>query len=65
MVIAADSRVTSDLTLVSEEIAIRDSDIIVICTPHDEYKTLDYCGKPVFDIWNILERGNLIHVAKD
>jgi len=65
VVFAADSRVTSDLTLVSEEIAIRDCDIIVICAPHDEYKTLDYCGKPVFDIWNILGRGNLIHVAKD
>jgi UDP-N-acetyl-D-mannosaminuronic acid dehydrogenase len=59
-VVAADLNVTSDSTLISEQEAIQVSDVIVICTPHDEYRNLDYQNKPVVDIWNILGHGNLI-----
>ena len=59
-VVAADLNVTSDSTLISEQEAIQVSDVIVICTPHDEYRNLDYQNKPVVDIWNILGYGNLI-----
>ena len=61
-VVTADLNVKSDATLISEEMAIRLSDVILICTPHDEYEHLDYQNKPVIDIWNILGHGNLIGI---
>jgi UDP-N-acetyl-D-mannosaminuronic acid dehydrogenase len=39
---------------------IERSDIIVIATPHNEYKNLKLDGKIVADVWNILGNGGLI-----
>lgn len=61
-VLAADFRVTTDSSLVTEAKAIDESDVIVICTPHDEYRYLDFQGKPVVDVWNLLGKGSLINV---
>jgi UDP-N-acetyl-D-mannosaminuronic acid dehydrogenase len=41
---------------ISEEEAIERSGIIIIGAPHDRYKSLDYKGKPVMDIWNIIKK---------
>ena len=43
--------------LVSEQILIERSDVIIIGAPHQRYKTLDYQGKFVFDIWNLTGKG--------
>lgn len=42
---------------VSTEAAIDEADIIVIATPHRQYRSLRPNGKPVVDIWNVLGRG--------
>lgn len=39
---------------------IKESDIIIIATPHKVYQTLDMAGKKVVDIWNIQNKGGLI-----
>lgn len=62
-VIAADSRVSVDKTLVTEQQAIEACDVIVICAPHQEYSNLDYRNKQVVDIWNLLGKGSLIDVT--
>jgi UDP-N-acetyl-D-mannosaminuronic acid dehydrogenase len=46
--------------LMSEEDLINQSDIIIIATPHKKYKNLDYKNKPVYDVWNLLEKGSVI-----
>lgn len=38
---------------VSVERLLKKSDIIIICTPHKEYKKIKYPKKPIIDIWNI------------
>ena len=43
--------------LVSAEELIDRSDIILIGTPHKLYKDLDFRGKPVIDVWNLLGKG--------
>jgi UDP-N-acetyl-D-mannosaminuronic acid dehydrogenase len=42
---------------ISTEELIRRSDIVIIGTPHKEYKTLQIEDKEVVDIWNIFGRG--------
>jgi hypothetical protein len=36
------------------------SDIILIGTPHKLYKQLDFRGKRVIDVWNILGKGTAL-----
>jgi UDP-N-acetyl-D-mannosaminuronic acid dehydrogenase len=43
--------------LVQADELIDRSDIILIGTPHKLYKQLDFRGKPVIDIWNLLGKG--------
>lgn len=54
-----DPYVTVDQNLVTLEDLIRDSDILVIASPHNLYKKID-TDKPIIDIWNLLGNGNLI-----
>jgi UDP-N-acetyl-D-mannosaminuronic acid dehydrogenase len=42
---------------VSETALIDASDLIIIATPHSCYRSLDFRGKPVVDIWNITGKG--------
>lgn len=51
-VIATDPLVKSDPTLLPVAEVVERSDVLVMCTPHSEYKTLDAKGKPVVDVWN-------------
>jgi UDP-N-acetyl-D-mannosaminuronic acid dehydrogenase len=50
----------SDAALLSEEEVLDRADIFVIGAPHQRYKTLDYRGKPVVDVWNLLGKGGAI-----
>ncbi len=38
---------------------VRRSDIIILGTPHREYKALDTAGKMVVDVWNFFGKGGL------
>jgi len=58
-VLMTDPYVSVDPNLVSLEEIIRDSDILVLATPHDSYKHIA-TEKPIIDIWNLLGSGNLI-----
>src|ERR1700684_1593550 len=53
-VLCADPYVTTDPRLVSQERVISEADLIVIATPHPQYRGLDLGGKPAADIWNVL-----------
>ena len=57
--LTSDPFVTTDRNLVSEEVLLEKSDIIVIGAPHLRFKNLK-TDKPVIDIWNLLGKGNLI-----
>jgi UDP-N-acetyl-D-mannosaminuronic acid dehydrogenase len=55
-VLCADPYVTGDPHLLPQEEVIAQSDLLVIATPHPEYRGLA-TDKPVADIWNVLGRG--------
>ena len=48
-----------DDEFVSPEDLIKNSDIIILATPHKEYAGLDMQGKPVVDVWNFFGKGGL------
>jgi UDP-N-acetyl-D-mannosaminuronic acid dehydrogenase len=56
MVLCADPYVTVDTSLLPQEEVIARSDLLVIATPHREYRNL-VTDKPVADIWNVLGTG--------
>ena len=55
-VLCADPYVTVDPNLLPQEEVIARSDVLVIATPHPEYRRLE-TDKPVADIWNVLGTG--------
>ncbi len=50
----------ADSRLVPEEQVLAQSDVLVIGAPHKRYKTLDFRGRPVVDVWNHLGQGGRI-----
>jgi UDP-N-acetyl-D-mannosaminuronic acid dehydrogenase len=58
-VLCADPYV-KDSTLSDEKTVLEESDIIIIATPHKQYKQLNIKNKKVIDIWNILNKGGKI-----
>jgi UDP-N-acetyl-D-mannosaminuronic acid dehydrogenase len=55
-VLTADPYVTVDPHLLPQEEVIARSDLLIIATPHPEYRKL-VTDKPVIDIWNVLGAG--------
>jgi UDP-N-acetyl-D-mannosaminuronic acid dehydrogenase len=55
-VLCADPYVTVDQNLLPQDEVIARSDLLVIATPHREYRNL-VTDKPVADIWNVLGTG--------
>jgi UDP-N-acetyl-D-mannosaminuronic acid dehydrogenase len=55
----SDPYVRTDPNIVSLASIVEDSDILIIATPHNLYKQIE-TTKPVIDIWNLLDSGNLI-----
>ena len=49
-----------DPALLPEEEVLAGADILVIGAPHRRYRTLDFRGKPVVDVWNHLGKGSTI-----
>jgi UDP-N-acetyl-D-mannosaminuronic acid dehydrogenase len=58
-VLCADPHVTVDPALLPQEEVIARSDLLIIATPHKEYRDLA-TDKPVADIWNVLGQG--VHI---
>jgi UDP-N-acetyl-D-mannosaminuronic acid dehydrogenase len=59
-VLTTDPFVTVDPELLPLDEVIARSDILILCTPHNSYKSVDLKGKPVVDVWGLLEGANLI-----
>lgn len=59
-VLTTDPFVTVDPDLLPLDEVIERSDILILCTPHNSYKGLDLKGKPVVDVWGLLENANVI-----
>jgi len=59
-VLTTDPFVTVDPDLLPLDEVIARSDILILCTPHNSYRKLDLKGKPVVDVWGLLEDANLI-----
>lgn len=53
-VLTTDPHVTADRGLRPLDEVVRLSDLLVVATPHAEYRNVDFRGKPVVDIWNFL-----------
>ena len=58
-VLCTDEYVTTDASLVSLKEVLEKSDIIIIGSPHQQYKNLKI-SKPTVDVWNILGNGTLV-----
>ena len=59
-VLTTDPFVTTDPELMPLETVVAKSDLLILCAPHAAYKNADFKGKPVFDVWGHVERGNVI-----
>ncbi len=57
-VLCADPYVVDD-RLVSQERVLQEADLVVIATPHQVYRGLDF-DQPVVDLWNVTGQGVLI-----
>jgi UDP-N-acetyl-D-mannosaminuronic acid dehydrogenase len=58
-VLCTDDRVSVDPTLLPLTEVLDRSDVLVIATPHPEYRELA-TGKPIIDIWNLRNEGTVV-----
>ncbi len=59
-VLTTDPFVTVDPELLPLDEVVERSHILILCAPHKNYKHADLRGKPVVDVWGLLENANLI-----
>jgi UDP-N-acetyl-D-mannosaminuronic acid dehydrogenase len=59
-VLTTDPFVTTDPDLMPLDEVIAGSDLLILCAPHAAYRKLDFAGKPVIDVWGVLERANVV-----
>ncbi len=62
-VLTTDPYTKNDANLIDADDLVSGSDVLVICTPHEKYKHLDFKGKSVIDIWNLLGNGSGINLV--
>jgi UDP-N-acetyl-D-mannosaminuronic acid dehydrogenase len=55
-VLTTDPFVPNDPALLPLERVIRESDLLILAIPHRMYKTVDFKGKPVVDVWGFLNK---------
>ncbi len=53
-VLSTDPYVHTDPDILPLNQVIENSDVLVLCTPHSQYRDLDTAGKTVIDIWGFL-----------
>jgi UDP-N-acetyl-D-mannosaminuronic acid dehydrogenase len=59
-VVTTDPFVTTDPDLLPLDEVIAKSDLLILCTPHHAYRIADLRGKPVVDVWGMLENADVI-----
>jgi len=59
-VLTTDPFVTLDPDLLPFDEVVARSDVLILCTPHTFYRNADLKGKPVVDVWGLLENANLV-----
>jgi UDP-N-acetyl-D-mannosaminuronic acid dehydrogenase len=59
-VLTTDPYVTADPDILPFDDVVARSDLLVLCTPHERYKTADLKGKPVVDVWGALTNANVV-----
>jgi UDP-N-acetyl-D-mannosaminuronic acid dehydrogenase len=59
-VLTTDPFVTTDPDLLPLDEVVARSDLLILCAPHSAYRRLDLAGKPVVDVWGVLEKANVI-----
>jgi UDP-N-acetyl-D-mannosaminuronic acid dehydrogenase len=59
-VLTTDPFVGTDPDLLPLESVVARSDLLILCAPHAAYRTADFKGKPVFDVWGHLDGGNIV-----
>ena len=59
-VLTTDPFVTVDPDLLPFDEVVERSDLLILCTPHKAYQSADLKGKPVVDVWGMLEGANLV-----
>src|SRR4051812_8548601 len=59
-VVTTDPFVATDPELLPLDEVIAKSDLLILCTPHAAYRTADLRGKPVVDVWGMLESTDVI-----
>jgi len=50
-VLTADPYVRTDPELRPADEVVRESDVLILCTPHKAFRSLDLRGKPAIDVW--------------
>jgi UDP-N-acetyl-D-mannosaminuronic acid dehydrogenase len=59
-VYTTDPYVTVDETLDPLDEVLRESDVLILCVPHRQYKDLQFDNKFVVDVWNYWQNGTLV-----
>jgi UDP-N-acetyl-D-mannosaminuronic acid dehydrogenase len=59
-VLTTDPFVTVDPDLLPFDEVVERSDLLILCTPHKTYMGADLKGKPIVDVWGMLDNANLI-----
>jgi UDP-N-acetyl-D-mannosaminuronic acid dehydrogenase len=59
-VLTTDPYVTDDPELSPLDEVIARSDLLVLCTPHRVYKTIDLQGTPLVDVWGMRQDANIV-----
>lgn len=59
-VLTTDPYVKGDTEILPVDRVVEESDILILCAPHQVYRRLDLRGKPVVDIWNFFGLGGRI-----
>jgi UDP-N-acetyl-D-mannosaminuronic acid dehydrogenase len=60
-VLTTDPFVTTDPDLLPLDEVIARSDLLILCTPHQIYRSADLKGKPMVDVWGFLENANVVY----
>jgi len=60
-VLTTDPFVTGDPDLKPLDEVIAGSDLLILCAPHRAYRSADLMGKPVVDVWGLLENANVVY----
>jgi UDP-N-acetyl-D-mannosaminuronic acid dehydrogenase len=55
-VLTTDPFVHDDPALLPLDRVIQESDLLILAIPHRMYKTVDFKGKPVMDVWGFLDK---------